>query len=60
MQSVPIVDFMDTRTFKSVIDIVHTFMKTLSEDSNRHSNLLIKGYPQGQGRGKKDTFGKDF
>ena len=27
--SVPIVDFMDIRTLKSVIDIVHTFTKTL-------------------------------
>ena len=51
---------MDIRTFKSAVDAVHPFMKTLSEDSDRHSNLLIKGYPLGQGRGKKDTFGKMF
>ena len=29
IMSVPIVDFMDIRTLKSVIDIVHTFTKTL-------------------------------
>ena len=29
IMSVPIVDFMDIRTLKSVTDIVHTFTKTL-------------------------------
>ncbi|KAL0009357.1 hypothetical protein SO802_010859 [Lithocarpus litseifolius] len=50
---------MDIRTFKSVVDIVHTFMKTLSEDFDRHSDLLIKGYPLGQGRGKKIRLGRE-